>query len=77
VRRPRAGDETYPPHPGGAGARANKFTQFAQTQTAVAAGTMTRREELADGVSPVGSGRKRGPAPEDAAMARREAPHLR
>ncbi len=35
MRRPRAGDETYPPHPGGAGAPP--------------AGTMTRREELADG----------------------------
>jgi len=38
---------------------------------------MTRREELADSVGPVGPGWKRGPALEDAAMARREAPHLR
>ena len=38
------------------------------------AGTRTRREELADSVGPVGPGWKRGPALEDAAMERREAP---
>ena len=44
---------THPRLPGGDGARANKFTQFAQKQTAMSQALRPAARSLADGVKPL------------------------
>ena len=72
MRRLRA-EENASFAPGRRGARANKFTQFAQAQTAIAGGNRAPARSWLTVIEPRWLLRKRGPRRQDTAMERREA----